>query len=705
MKPLKTNKPKEQWEEEAAERFREFLSKERASTYAITDRDVPVASSPTGENFDYQLQSQNGDKIALEVFRLVESGEDLAQGKIWGKVVGLLKSELLKRGVKGYLISTPEFKVKSKDVTTFSLQIANEIEQAIKEDPASKKIKYSSYELTKFEDLETVVFSTSHGARSIDPKGTAANVFSDKLPKKNKQVDVPNHERIILVVSWAVFVDADDAIRALSSFDFSDLQNIDKIFFEPKPNEHYLIFDRSVLESMANGEKVENQDVAELMKKYLRYQLGDKNQEAFDYVKAITNSTGNLDWFADNGGKENLISYGEDLVSRDMLEDAMWIVRQLHNDQNPDPQGDNDSDDPEGKHNYHRSILRGEEVHAITTVRGHLCWLMMKIVAKNKPEYYPEIIEIMSRYFKEDNLYIRTQASYVLTEFWRRRRARKNEDGTVFAWSDEQRASIRELALNAVRANSKYPRVMQTLLHIFNDLRDLSETEAEEMLRLFLGTNQKDVLHDLAAFVVYFALLREGDSKYYGGTFNPQQFVNLLKEQIVNGHPAIRGSIAWHLWKILTDKVVTYEVVKEYLPLFLEGEYATEGLTQLGLILEELSVIAPDDAATIYERAVKSLETYLNTKPKDGYQHWINGTEQIIPILAKEPTRLLGVVESLKNIALAERQIYIGDAPVIFGSYRLVSAEHKYEVRSKLRMIWEEMKAQQPYLTVIDWNQ
>jgi hypothetical protein len=704
MQPNKTTKPKEQWEEDAAERFRFFLSNLRATNYAITDRDVPVASSLTGENFDYQIESPEGDKIAVEIFRLIESGEDLARGKIWGRVIQLLKAELLKRGVKGYLISTPEFKIKSKDINAFSIQAANDIEQAIKNDPISKKFKYNGFELSKFDDLQTVVFSTSNGARSIDPKGTAASVFSEKLPKKNKQVDVAGYERILVVVSWAVFVDADDAIRALSSFDFTDLQNIDKIFFEPKENEHHLIFDRSVLEAVQNGQEVTNTDVVQLLKQYLRYQLGDKKPEAFQYIKGVTTSEGSIDWLTDNGAKENLVSYGEELVSKEQLEDAMWIVRQLHNDPNPTADGSNEPNDPEGKHNYHEMVLRGEDSYAITTVRGHLCWLIMKIVAKNKPEYYTEIIGILTRYLKEDNLYIRVQASYILTELWRRRRAKKNQDESVFAWKDEEREYIRQLTFDMVRANSKHPRVMQALLHIFNTLRDLNEAEAEEMLALFLQTNHDDVLHDLAAFIVYFALLREADSQYYGGTFNPEKFIALLKEQIVKGAPSMRGSIAWHLWKILTDKVVPYEAIKEYLPLFLEGEYGREGLTKLGLIFEELAVIAPEDAASLYERAVKSLENYLVNKPKDGYQHWINGTEQIVPILAKEPKRLLGVISSLKNIALAERQIYIGDASVIFGSYQLVPVERKEEVRKALKTTWDEMKSQQPFLVEIDWG-
>ena len=84
-------KAKEQSEEEAIERFRNFLGLERKTAFAITGRDVEV-NSVTHENFDYQLQSQDGAKIAVELFRLIESGEELARQKVFSEFVEKLKT-------------------------------------------------------------------------------------------------------------------------------------------------------------------------------------------------------------------------------------------------------------------------------------------------------------------------------------------------------------------------------------------------------------------------------------------------------------------------------------------------------------------------------------------------------------------------------------------------------------------------------------
>ena len=697
---------KEQWEEEAIERFRTFLGQERATTYAITDRDV-VVNPATNENFDYQLQTQDGAKIAVELFRLVESGEELARQKVFGSFIQELKKELLTRGVKGYLISTPEFVMKKRDISAHSTRLADEIERAVKSNGEAEKFEYAGFEFSKIKDLDTVVFSYHSGARSIDPRGTAATVFAGKLPKKNQQIAVSDHERILLVVSWAIFVDGADAIRTLSGFDFSEFQNVDKIFFEPREGQFVLVYDHIIVEAIQNKRPVNDLSSLKLMLQYARYQLGEKKPEAFEYVKAVTALAGGIDWLADNGAKENLVSYGEELLSKDLIDEALWIVRQLHNDLNPKPDGTNDDDDPKGEHNYHARVLRGEDVNIITTVRGHLCWLMMKMVAKNQPQYYTELIGIMTRYLKEENLYIRIQASYILTELWRRRRATRNQDKSPFTWKDEERNYIRQLSFDTVRANRSYPRVMEALLHIFNTVRDLNEDEAEEILNLFLGTNDDKVLHDLAAFVVYFALFREKDSQYYGGKFNPNKFVTLLKEQIRNGVSSIGNSIAWHLWKILTDKLLPYQTIKEYLPLFLKNKYAGDAMNKLALIIEELSRIAPDDAVMLYERGLEALESYLKTKPtkpEDGYQIWINGTEEVLPLLAKEPKRLVEVVARLKRIWMTRMQIYVGNIATIFGSYQLVSSEQKEETKQVLKAIYDEMKAVYPPLQEVDWS-
>lgn len=695
-------KAKDPSEESAIERFRDFLGKQRNTVYAVTDRDVEV-NPATRENFDYRLQNQEGAKVAVELFRLIEDGKELGRQKVFSTFVEGLKKELLSRGVKGYLISTPEILINKRDISAYTTRIAGELEQAVKTNSEAKKFEHATFELTKINDFDTVAFSYHTDARSVDPRGTAASIFASKLPKKNKQVAVADHERIILVVNWTAYIDGDDVIRALSGFDFSPYENIDKIYFERREGEFVLVYDRAAVEAIQSKLSLPDSPTAELLLKYTDYQLGEKKHEAFEYVKAVTAQRGNIDWLADNRAKENLITCAEDLLAKGAVEDAMWVVRQLENDKDPKPDGTNGDDDPKGEDNYHAQVLSGKEVQYIATVRGRLCWLMMKIAGSGKTQYFTEIIKIMSRYLSEENLYIRAQAAFILGVFWSIRRATKNADGSVFDWKDEERKYIRELALETVRANSAYPRVMQALLNVFEKMRDLSETEAEEMLSLFLKTEHRDVHHNLAAYMVYFAFFREKDAQYYGDTFNSEKFRALLKEQIKKGSDSMRSSLAWHLWKLLMDKTLPYEVLAEYFPLFLEGEYDRWTMSRLALIFEQLATVAPNDAINLYEKALQMFENYLKAHPEEMQQHMIDGTEEMMPILAKDPARLLSVVGRLKDISLMGVP-YVGNILAIFGSHQHVPPQKKESVKAVLRSMYDEMKASWPHLQEVDWT-
>jgi len=71
---------KQQHEEEAILRFASYLQTATSVAYGVTGRDVPVAS---GRNYDYELTGADDDKIAVELFRLVESEEDLKRQRAW----------------------------------------------------------------------------------------------------------------------------------------------------------------------------------------------------------------------------------------------------------------------------------------------------------------------------------------------------------------------------------------------------------------------------------------------------------------------------------------------------------------------------------------------------------------------------------------------------------------------------------------------
>src|SRR5262245_61250744 len=99
----------QQWENEAKDRFVALLKTQRRGEWSESAEEVPV--DHRNNNYDYELTSNGQTPIALEIFRLVEDENELAEERTWAQVANLIAAELRKRDVKGYTIQTPRFHV------------------------------------------------------------------------------------------------------------------------------------------------------------------------------------------------------------------------------------------------------------------------------------------------------------------------------------------------------------------------------------------------------------------------------------------------------------------------------------------------------------------------------------------------------------------------------------------------------------------
>src|SRR5882672_10642369 len=97
-------KKKDQWEEEAKDHFIADLKAQGRGDWIVSDSDV-VVDKQTNRNFDYQLQAGT-EFIALEIFRLVETREEIIRHKSWNTIANSIAAELRRRGVKGCTIHT-----------------------------------------------------------------------------------------------------------------------------------------------------------------------------------------------------------------------------------------------------------------------------------------------------------------------------------------------------------------------------------------------------------------------------------------------------------------------------------------------------------------------------------------------------------------------------------------------------------------------
>ncbi|MEO6543663.1 MAG: hypothetical protein ABIP05_06410, partial [Nitrospiraceae bacterium] len=499
---------------------------------------------------------------------------------------------------------------------------------------------------------------------------------------------------------WTFFIDAPDIVRAMCAIDFEKYPNIDKIFFETRSHRFSQVFDRQTYSAILNKQVKDTTD-PDLLLLYLKHQLADKKKDAYEFVKAVTEEAGSINWLSNREARGNLVLYAQELAEEGQIEEALWVIRHLHNDPDPDPAGQNTPDDPSGQYNHHLRILNGEEDCGITTVRGHLCGLISRVIVQNKPELYQELIGTLDRYLSEENLYIRTQALIPLSKLTARIRATKNQDGTPFEWSQSERERVRNLAFRTLTQNAQYARVLQILFHVFENMRGLTESEAKTVLSAFIATQADYILHDVAVLVIYFALFREHDFKE-DPPFVALDFVELLKQQISFGKPSMRSSLAWHFWNCLKSKHLTQEQVKEYLRLFWEQPYDQNLASMFDLLLEELAELSPPDACELFEQMIERLKELGESNKESLRGSWIHITGELIRCFAQFPTKLVRTVSILVDIW--KNGGFVHELVEVLESYRLLEAPEKDSVKTELMRLYREIKDLKPEFPEIDWS-
>jgi len=670
---------KDKFEEDVIARLIGHLNAARGGAFEVTGRDVPV---PSGENFDYRIESAGAQPLAVEIYRLAE-GEELAALAMWRKVIDSLKKELERRNLSGYIVSAPrQFTLRKAEFAAAVKELADEVATAIETHRDEAKIEQGRWTIQKAEGVTGIAFIGVGEAKAVDPRGTTATAFTAKLQKKNSQLNVADHERILLVVNWVMFVDADDVIRVLSQQNPQGIPNIDKIIFEARPGEFAVVFDRRVIEFEKRGELPSTAGERTLLTQQIRHRLLEHDGDAFTFVREMTERLGSIAWLDDAQARENLVEIGEQFVSDDRVDDALWIVRALKDDPDPDLSS-----------RYHREVAEGKNPGIITSVRGRLCWLIAKIIGTNRSEYYRELLDIVEGYLGAENLYIRVQAAVPLDAFMRRRKAERNHDGTGFTWSQSERVRTKELALRALRENAGLWVVVQALLRVFDAPRDFTEGEAAEIIKIALATNAGDVLHDVAHQIIYYALFREREPA--APKFDSSQFLAILRNQIRHGAPALKSSLMWHFWKIIEQNHLPYADIWEFIDLALAEPFAPGADRYLDLIIPELAKRDAAEARRLASIELERVEAYLEAGGRGDI--WIAWTNDVLPLYADHPDELVSLVEALAR--LWHRGLFVGDPLAIALSYQVIrDPERRRELESQFRAMHAEMRNAQPRL-------
>ncbi len=417
-------------------------------------------------------------------------------------------------------------------------------------------------------------------------------------PKENKQLDIANHERIILIVNWALLVDHSNMIEACSLVDFSQFENIDKVYFEVSQNgQVHLVYDRAIYAAFRPDGEPPKQ-IEQLFISWLANHLNRKEIQAFRLVRKITEQQKSLLWLP-APSREQLISLGEDFLKNGESEELYWIIENLKGD--PEPSVGNTADDPEGKFNDHLRTKQGETSRLIRSVRGRLCWLLMQILTHPRIEDYDRVFDIVEKFATEENLYVRLHATVPLIELARRRFAKV--DANTRFMSDRLADRIKTLALRMIDENITYPTVLEWAAHVIVCIPDLDHGTALRTIKQLLTIDQSEAASDISWMMIYFAFNRENRFEQLD-PFKSDDIRSLLKDRLANGSERLRATTAKHFKEILDRNEIGFDTLVPYLEATVNGSSDRAVNHHFYGIAAKQAATHPDTVGRLVELAV-----------------------------------------------------------------------------------------------------
>jgi len=191
---------KQAWETAALQRFVNAIP---GGSWVVCRENV-VVDATTGRNFDYEL-GDGHKKVALEILRFVPDGDGLGRWRATTEILELLRRDLTERGIRDVFVRILLLPLVPKvKRPPYVKSVADRIEHALTGTPYRKEITVDRFHLVRIPGLKEPYVSAEKQPRFFNPVSMALGVLKDKLPKKNAQLAIGSHVRIVFIVNGAM---------------------------------------------------------------------------------------------------------------------------------------------------------------------------------------------------------------------------------------------------------------------------------------------------------------------------------------------------------------------------------------------------------------------------------------------------------------------------------------------------------------------
>jgi len=693
-------------EDKDFKRFTDFLFFTGIKKIVVKDK---PDKTKTGR-FDYFIRIDDDKNIALEFTQIFEKDEQRLRSIQWGNLVGAFRSELKKYLSKHkkfpwtgiWNIETPEgFGATKNKAKNIAYKNTISLIEAIEKGKSSIKVTGFLLKLRRITDNPRgdLYFSTSLKAGSIDPASDLEPKLRKKLLEKNKQLEIKDAEKVLVIINKYIFGETRELISALSRVEeLWNYKNLDKIYFETSPSNFILVFTKELRECWVSRKVSTDINLLGPFQLWINNLRNKNPKNTFLIVKKLLKKEEPHKLIPDSFAREEVIHLSDWLIDQKQYKDIIWIIDKFLDD--PDPEEpEKYSGDP--KFNYHQQIADGEDPHIITTVLGHLAWVVQKL-AVNK-SYIAQALDYTKKLLSHKNLYVKLQAIIPLIEISARRQWL---DGWGKRPREGQYKEFHKIVfdlIDLVKENPNYKAIAKWLCHVFAYYKDLSTSEAEQVLDALKITDEA------AGLFVYFGIFRQRHYKNQDIEYNGQRLEKKLKQIIKNSkedHQRLRASITWHLWKILDENRNEFETIQPYIDLLLEQPYQRDVYDDIERIISGWIKDRPDICIQWYKQMLSKVSDFAEHTGKLQLQAglWLIYTEEIVETIARySQNELLEIMGKL--VSLWEKGVFIGSPKRLFESYKLVSAENqRIETKKKFQKWYNSMRRLNPKIERVDWD-
>lgn len=686
----------------------------------VVFRDFPEEGRP-----DYFIETLN-TLVEIKEIHDRASNERHAQ---WGKVINKLQKATDlnsdRSTVKGtYLVNTPEvFKLHRFEDT--AIQIIKNIVSGVNK---RKVIDISgiNFEINKVSDRDSVVvYGSMGGAGFIDPANIVFQNIQTKVSKANKQLNFePNSQarskKILLLVNKYYFPLFDwDLFKAISMIynDLINFKSINEIWYQLETKDkgyvHKLLYRRSFFEKFRSGglSNVQKDEYKMFASWFSALsEMGDEYKHKL--LKALQfflkqNKASSI--FPDDADREQMVKLGLWLVEKNLIKEANWLINQFIND--PDPV---DPGKYKGKleFNYDQKVREGNDEIVITSVMGHLAWVVKELARKSDRHNTANLIKAFEYTEKvlnsSQNLYVILQWIVPLVEISNRRLWIAEDNQEVY---QRFRKLILDKEDGLITKYSKYSAIAKLLIDLFDFFKDLTTEDVKFIL------DKLDTREESYRLFFYFALYR---SKHYKNDSDVGKVLTKMEPKIFEYSPVyakkrlkeisqdkeekysgLRSQLAWQCWRTTDELPEEFDHLTNLMNNLFNSPYDKNVFSNLFHVLEEKYEQKPEQCHKWLKVFIHKLSMYAATNDK-GFNVWVDMDEIVKKVVRYQPKDLPIILETLTNIWL--RSAYIGDLNTIYTAYQNIEDQKlRQRVKKISQKLYKQIQNSNSQVKDIDW--